>query len=584
MKFGITRKLAILTAALMLMTCVSACSSNPGSPSNTPPNTKAAADTSAPVATDAATAAPTDAPVPAASPAAAVPSVDTPVLNDNPDGVNVGLPIAQDKITITVMRYKNPANMALNDMPMFQDLEAKTNVHVEWEDVPYESWADKLGLALASGDMPDVIFGGLVQDSDVLSNKSRFLVLNDLIDQYAPNIVEMFNRRPETKVQSTADDGKIYSLPLLYEIYASDTLQAASINQAWLDKLGLAMPTTTDEFENVLKAFKDDDPNGNGQADEIPFNFSGLDGWAGLEPFFGSFGIFPFIGTFPNDTPMNVRGGKVCFDAVDPRMKDAVNYFSRLYSEGLINQEVFTQDVNQYIAYLSSDPQVVGVNVGWTIKTGQPDNIASQLTTLLPLKGPNGDQQWYRAAPATVLRHYFLVSSQTKYPEAIVRWVNELYTENMGLQQLYGSFGQGIQRQPDGSITFLPPPDGTDAGTWSWTCALNSNSVGAIYKDYQSLLVPSAGQIEKDALNVSYAPYLPSEYYPKIFFSKDFVDTNTPLITDIMSYVKQTVSDWIMHGGVDAGWDAYVAKLNNMGLQDVIGQYQTAYDAYMAAQ
>ncbi len=72
----------------------------------------------------------------------------------------------------------------------------------------------------------------------------------------------------------TAPDGNIYALPQVNECYHCMYQQRMWIYKPWLDKLGLKMPTTTDEFYEVLKAFKTKDPNGNGKADEIPLSGS----------------------------------------------------------------------------------------------------------------------------------------------------------------------------------------------------------------------------------------------------------------------------------------------------------------------
>ena len=103
----------------------------------------------------------------------------------------LGLPIVKEKVTLKFMRFQHPANKPLNEMPMFIKLEEATNVHIDWDDVPYTAWKERLGLALASGDLPDAIFGGGVTDYEVLSNKERFMLLDDLIAKYAPNITMM---------------------------------------------------------------------------------------------------------------------------------------------------------------------------------------------------------------------------------------------------------------------------------------------------------------------------------------------------------------------------------------------------------
>ena len=114
------------------------------------------------------------------------------------------------------------------------------------------------------------------------------------------------------------------------------------INKKWLDKLGLEMPTTTDEFYQVLKAFKNGDPNGNGKADEIPFSFLGNYANVDINSLFGSWGVI--------DRPEHVmiKDGEVLFTPAEDGYKQGLVFFRKLYAEGLIDGEAFTHNMQQY--------------------------------------------------------------------------------------------------------------------------------------------------------------------------------------------------------------------------------------------
>src|SRR5690606_8565908 len=111
------------------------------------------------------------------------------------------------------------------------------------------------------------------------------LPLNDLIDQYGSEIKRAFEDDPDLKAAITAPDGNIYALPHVNDCFHCWYSQKAWINKAWLDKLGLEIPTTTDDFYNVLKAFKKQDRIGKGNDDEFPY--SGAYGtWHGVLSYF----------------------------------------------------------------------------------------------------------------------------------------------------------------------------------------------------------------------------------------------------------------------------------------------------------
>ena len=178
---------------------------------------------------------------------------------------------------------------------------------------------------LASGTLPDIIFGDIVfSDSDIVNNLSYFRPLDDYIDQYMPNLKAALEETPEMKKMSTFPDGKIYSLPARLPSRPKASIQPI-INKAWLDQLGLDVPDNTDELYNVFKAFKEGDPNGNGKADEIPVSGSGNISIDLLNPF----GI-----TDINGNSMMVIDNEPVFYPVTENYKEAIKWAHKLYAEG----------------------------------------------------------------------------------------------------------------------------------------------------------------------------------------------------------------------------------------------------------
>ena len=155
----------------------------------------------------------------------------------------------------------------LEELPMIQKSLEVANLEVNWNYVR-SGWDEKKTVILASGDVPDVFLGWAINDNDIASFTNVFVPLNDLVEQYAPNIQKMFLETPDLKALATYSDGNLYTLPSLIPNRPS-SFDTFSINKVWLDELGLEVPTTLDEYHQVLKAFKEKDPNGNGKQDEI---------------------------------------------------------------------------------------------------------------------------------------------------------------------------------------------------------------------------------------------------------------------------------------------------------------------------
>ena len=188
-----------------------------------------------------------------------------------------GYPIVDEKITLKVMmqvRDQDPLTDP-EDMPALQRLEELTGIHAEYEFVKASEWDTTLTLRLATGEYPDVIYHGETIDiEDYCVKQGIFIPLDDLIEEYMPIYAE---RRDTTAIDVTrnfpASDGKTYGLG--YKT-GGDYAQGCHyyINEAWIEKLGLKMPTNVEELTEVLRAFKTQDPNGNGLADEIPMSSS----------------------------------------------------------------------------------------------------------------------------------------------------------------------------------------------------------------------------------------------------------------------------------------------------------------------
>lgn len=209
----------------------------------------------------------------------------------SPDNFNAeGLPILNETETFE-LAAKSRYNKNFADLKFFQDLEEQTNVHIEWNMSSEDGWDEKKGLLFA-GELPDAFYGqGILTDVDVIKYASQGILipLEDMIEQYCPNISKLLENE-EYRKALTAPDGHIYCLPSLTEL-SPKTHDKLFINKTWLDQLSLPLPTTLEEFEETLKAFRDNDMNGDGDAtNEIPFTFLYNRKENGLFSMFGSFG------------------------------------------------------------------------------------------------------------------------------------------------------------------------------------------------------------------------------------------------------------------------------------------------------
>lgn len=153
-------------------------------------------------------------------------------------------------------------------------IEEKTGIDLEWQIVQVEGKDQQFNLLMAAGDLPDIVSyyegkGGFTTIGR-FGEEGAFLPLEDLIAENAPNLKKIILDDPLVREAVTAQDGHIYVVPMMAAIKAA---RGWFLRYDWLDKLGLDVPETIDELYTVLKAFKTQDPNGNGKADEIPLVF-----------------------------------------------------------------------------------------------------------------------------------------------------------------------------------------------------------------------------------------------------------------------------------------------------------------------
>ena len=151
-----------------------------------------------------------------------------------------------------------------NERAIFKRLEKQTNVHIDWTCFVADQFADKKNLALAQfGNLPDGLFNAGMNDYDLLRYAKQGIIIpvEKLIDKYMPNLQKVFEKYPEYRTMCTAPDGHIYSFPWIEQLgEGKEAIQAIGnipyINKKWLDYLGLEIPKSTEELEEVLISFR----------------------------------------------------------------------------------------------------------------------------------------------------------------------------------------------------------------------------------------------------------------------------------------------------------------------------------------
>lgn len=515
------------------------------------------------------------------------------------------LPIVTEPITIHIMMVQTTGVEDYNNGNKYTEwLEAQTGIDVEIEVVPNADAQAKLNVTLASGELPEVLAGFNI-DPGLLAQQGaegQFLPLNDMIEEYGFWTKKAFyEERPHLLPLITSPDGNIYGLPDINECFHCFTSQKMWIYKPWLDAVGMDVPTTTEEFYQVLKAFKEQDPNGNGIADEVPLSAMIWEGgWhQTIEEFImQSFVYYDRISNLNQQRLFLDDDGKIQAAYAQPGYAEGLKYLNRLYSEGLIDPNSFTQD-NSQIRTLANNPDenILGATPGgWPGMFAQVQFVADggrleHWVNVPVLEGPNGFRMT-AYAPWGVSPGRWVVTSAAKNPEAAFRLGDFMYSLDSTIRNVFGEEGVDWQWAEEGMVGIDGKPALYD-NLHQWTEEIQNQSwqqAAIQYRTSEFRLGQNAdGEYIETLLykasNENMMPYAPpiEKLIPPLTLSEEQARELADLRLAIETYVDEMKVNFIIgNANVDAEWDAYLAQLEAMGLPRLLEIFQEAYDAQAA--
>lgn len=513
------------------------------------------------------------------------------------------LPIINEKITLSVFAPASP-DIPRAESDMTKWMEEITNINIDWQTAASDAYNEKLQLTLASGAYPDMIVPGVGNRIDKsleqqLGVQGIIIPLNDYYDTVSVGYKEAFDTMPGMREYITALDGNIYSMP---NVDGGLHIQYANklwINTYWLDNVGMEMPTTTEEFYNVLKAFKEQDANGNGDPnDEIPFSAAGS---AELDVFL----MNPFILT-PAQNRMWIDDGNLVFSVMEPQYREGVRYLNKLYSEGLMNPELFTWNASTQInTNENGEEPVLGAVLGmrpgnFCDLSGYPDNSHKweQYYPAAPFKGENGNATITNANlyANTFQTGVAMITSACKEPEAAFRMVDLLSTYEMSIISTNGPKGQGWRDATEGELNL----DGEQAqltietfnrpenwGGWDQLMGrIQSPAYLTSLSYHQDPYSPDVDPMQsrgvvlyRGTLDYQKVGQPLESVLPPLFYENETLDELTLLETTINDYVNEMLVAFVTgKKNVDSDWDSYMTQLKTLGVERYMEIIQETYN------
>lgn len=490
-----------------------------------------------------------------------------------------GYPIVNEQITLTVMMAVRDSDSLTDpeEMPAVQRLEEQTNINLEWEMIKASDWKTKTNLMFASGEYPDIIIcpNGTLDDEEYGVTQGLVIPLDSYIDQYMPIYKERIANEPsDPTVSLVASDGQKYSVGYLVG-QNINTSAHTFINQEWLDAVGMEAPDTVEELTEVLRAFKTKDPNGNGEADEVPLQM-GLDtGYYGFRYMLPMFGL-----PVDHDKWIYIDDNKqVQFAADKDEFRAAVEWLHQMYEEGLTDPEILSQDFTTVETKLKEGN--VGFFTAWRLLAmGFDDGVAASSVCIQP---PS-------AEGTNALMHRIL---EVARPGAFVTCTNEHIPETMRLLDAM------LETEMQFSL-YYGEQDATDGTGWTYNengkiDSINDGSVEVRnYLDCNTMFF-APGEYISATFNMP-AQRIEKTTYCKDYeeaghiqkYSNDYLDM-APLTaeqvaeaglteTDINTTVWEGVANFVADGVTDESWEQFTAKFKTIGVDDYVQMFQDAID------
>lgn len=480
-------------------------------------------------------------------------------------------------------------------------LESKFNAKFKFEIIPYDGAKEKRQISLASGDYPEAYMLTAYIDQFSQADLLKFgkqgvlLPLNDLIDQYAPNIKKAMEKDPTLKSFVTAPDGKIYGLGSYTQCFHCSYPNKMWINTSWLKKLNLEMPKTTEDFKKVLQAFKKNDPNGNGKADEVPLSGS-------IEDF--GVRVIPFLmnGFIYNDDRnyLNLVNNKVDTAANKPEWKEGLSYIKSLYDEGLIDPGAFTQNAEAFKKIgENAGGQILGAGAGMHpaifVNIDKGNKNSADYNPVPPLTGPHGSFATHDGGGLIPGAKFVLTNKASKESQiALIKMVDYMYTTEGQTNAASGMEGIDWRKPKDGEVALgkgvtpqiatIPSVDGQPPRNAGWS------GMGHFYqpKEYRDSFVQGtdvydSANYERRLYDATllYQGHEPKELFPMwaIWIDPALTDEASILQTNIKNYIEQSALQFITgNKDLTKDWDAYVKGLDNLKVGRYLEILQKAYD------
>jgi putative aldouronate transport system substrate-binding protein len=512
-----------------------------------------------------------------------------------PEPPGYELPIVEPgSVTFT---YAGPDNgyaprSFTQDLAVWEEIEKRTGVEIEWDVAAGEQYNQSMPARLGSGkNLPDML--SLPEGWDPVRAGEEGLVvpLNDHInEENTPNIVRYFEEFPEIRKLLTAPDGNIYAFSSdVTDSGYSDPGYVIIVREDWLRKLDLEEPETLDDWYKVLKAFKTQDPNGNGEADEIPLLGSG-----------GNFNSL--MGTFGTALGLHIQysqgwyvddSGKVYYEWTDPRVREMVIWLNKLHEEKLLDPQFYESDHENRLQKVTrdlagADADFSNRTVEWTRAQVQAGQSEASWVAAAPPNSDRVEQRYYEMYGP--LSGFQSVTKDCKDPALAVKWLDYIWASDEGNTLVsYGMEGLTYEVNEDEELRFkewvTDNPDGLDPNSalrYHGALPYATPWIRAVRGPLSEFSWDVTRTEPKWLKTVEKVASYMARAFPLILATSEETEELAGITTDMETYREETLVKFVLGQQQinDETWEEYVSTMEGLGLDRVIEIKQQQYDRY----
>ncbi len=536
------RVLALLLAVVMLVGCFTACGNDNKKPSSSTP-----ANSSTPAADNSGTS--------STAPVSSGEKIDPTACEDTID------------VSIAIMTGFTQPDSRVEKM-----LEEKYNVNIDLRVLP--GWSDgqsTINLWMAGDDTPNIMWWWSM-DNDFIKwrDAGKLVDVSEYMNKYT-NIRDYYNKMdPKTLFFATEEDGAIYRIP---GDVAEPSCEVTWIRQDWLDNLNLKAPTNFEELAEVMRAFTEDDPDGNGQKDTYGLGGDGYD--------FRSF--WPWIQGYDfthYDRWVVDDNGKVGYGPAQENTKEWIGIVADLYKKGYITPNI-TQDTDRDSEMANGG---FGITYSWcawmnptsgAMKSFYQSNPDAKWVPIDMVTGPNGNPQ-EDPATSNAWAFFGLTNTCGDNAERIYAMYDDMCSLENYVERRYGVEGEDYNIV-DGVYEGIITPEGQEnndqnIGLNLFNNLFNRKDEGLIDNTPETrALFEKSGAASRDMANHLVEWRNPADL-------TEWMNVNTDIEDEKNRYL------WGVIAGTESvdTWDTYVATLNGLGLEEATAQAQEVYDAQNA--